>query len=538
MQVPDFEMNPGTEKEKIFLTRAGSPTGQTTNRSTGGLPLSMQKRAVVRLRYLSLVVCIIHTVLWLGVNLIEGQLLDELQRLQDAIPAGLLITSSLAVYLLARSKRLALSTMGLLGLVYQVLVSYCLAFLAYWSAFIGVDAGWIDGDRIGVAIVALWMFTYTVLVPDRPRRILIALLASSLAIPIVYALSAHVGDAPVLGVQVFFFTLVFPYLLTALAAYICARVIFSLGRALKHAQDIGSYKLESLIGKGGMGEVWRARHSMLARPAAIKLIRPDAVGTNPDAAGNATERFEREAQATAGLKSLHTVQLYEYGTSQDGNLYYVMELLSGIDLESLVQKYGPVQPGRVVWILSQVCHSLADAHHQGLIHRDIKPANIVICNMGLDYDFVKVLDFGLVALQPQIQAEDAKLTADGIVTGTPAYLAPEMASGGKVDGRADLYALGCVAYWLLTGRLVFEADTPVASILAHATQEPVPPSNISELEIPDSLERIILACLSKDPQQRPASAAVLAEQLAACDLPSPWSNSQASNWWKKHKPLD
>ena len=158
--------------------------------------------------------------------------------------------------------------------------------------------------------------------------------------------------------------------------------------------------------------------------------------------------------------------------------------------------------------------------------------------MGLDYDFVKVLDFGLVALQPQIQAEDAKLTADGIVTGTPAYLAPEMASGGKVDGRADLYALGCVAYWLLTGRLVFEADTPVASILAHATQEPVPPSNISELEIPDSLERIILACLSKDPQQRPASAAVLAEQLAACDLPSPWSNSQASNWWEKHKPLN
>jgi serine/threonine-protein kinase len=277
---------------------------------------------------------------------------------------------------------------------------------------------------------------------------------------------------------------------------------------------------------------------MLARPAAIKLIRRDDVGTNPGTVIKATERFEREAQATAGLKSPHTVQLYEYGASPDGNLYYVMELLSGIDLETLVEKYGPLEPGRVVWLLSQVCHSLADAHHQGLIHRDIKPANIVICNMGLDYDFVKVLDFGLVALQPQMQTEAAKLTADGIVTGTPAYLAPEMASGGKVDGRADLYALGCVAYWLLTGRLVFEGETPVAIVLAHATQTPVPPSSISEMEIPESLERIVLACLSKDPQQRPESAADLAGQLAACDLPAPWSNAQASTWWEKHKPLN
>ena len=203
----------------------------------------------------------------------------------------------------------------------------------------------------------------------------------------------------------------------------------------------------------------------------------------------AVARFRREAEAAAQLRSPHTIEIYDFGVTQDGTLYLVMELLEGTDLESLVRKHGPLPPGRVIYILRQVCESLEEAHTSGLVHRDIKPANIHVGRLGLRHDFVKVLDFGLVKSVAGAGSGDSLATAAGLTPGTPSYMAPEMAHGERADGRADLYSLGCVAYYLLTGRPVFEADTPIQVILKHVEQPPVPPSQRTEISVPPALEQ-------------------------------------------------
>jgi serine/threonine-protein kinase len=214
-----------------------------------------------------------------------------------------------------------------------------------------------------------------------------------------------------------------------------------------------------------------------------------------------------------------------------------MELLEGLDLETLVRRHGPMPAERVSFLLLQVCHSLSDAHSRGLIHRDVKPANIYVCNKGLDFDFVKVLDFGLVALQSELAGDDARITAEGAVAGTPAYMAPELAAeGADVDARADVYALGCVAYWMLAGRLVFEGESAVGVIVAHASKAPSPPSEVSEVEIPPALEALVLACLEKSPGDRPASAAALALALERTGLPQRWNEERARAWWTVNSP--
>jgi eukaryotic-like serine/threonine-protein kinase len=299
---------------------------------------------------------------------------------------------------------------------------------------------------------------------------------------------------------------------------------------------MGSYRLLSLLGKGGMGEVWRARHQMLARDAAIKLIHPDMLSRTSESAVLLRRRFEQEAKATASLRSPHTVELYDFGVTQDGVFYYVMELLDGIDLETLVKKFGPQPPARVVSILRQVCRSLADAHHHGLIHRDIKPTNIFVCRMGAEYDFAKVLDFGLVKV---LDEAETQITADGTTTGTPSYMAPEIALGNpRVDGRTDIYSLGCVAYWLLTGSLVFEENGATATILAHVQKIPVPPSERCELDVPASLDRAIMMCLAKDPAQRPADVEALERILEDSVETVPWGREDAHNWWHTNIPQE
>ena len=240
-------------------------------------------------------------------------------------------------------------------------------------------------------------------------------------------------------------------------------------------------------------------------------------------------RFEQEAQATALLRSPHTVEVYDFGRSSDGSFYYVMELLDGLDLQKLVDVHGPMPASRVVYILRQVCHSLGEAHAAGMVHRDIKPANIFVCRYGSDFDFVKVLDFGLVKKQKFV--EDAALTQKGQFLGTPAFFAPEMALDSEIDGRADIYSLGCVAYWLLTGSLVFEADNLMALAAKHLQEEPVPPSGRTEMEIPGDLEDVVMACLRKSPGDRPHSAAELANRLAACDI-ADWTTHEAKSWWE------
>ncbi len=313
-------------------------------------------------------------------------------------------------------------------------------------------------------------------------------------------------------------------------------VIYGLRREVREALQLGQYTLGERLGEGGMGAVYRARHALLRREAAIKLIRPELIGGSAEPS-RAFQRFEREAQVTAGLRSPHTVQLYDFGVSDEGAFYYVMEILEGVDLESLVAKHGPLPASRVTFLLLQVCESLQEAHQVGLVHRDIKPANIFLCRYGLRFDFVKVLDFGLVTMGGDDDETAAKLTVEGFAGGTPAYLAPEMvASPGEVDERADIYAVGCVAYWLLTGQVPFSRETPMATVLAHVNDTPLPPSSVTELPIPSELEALVLRCLAKDPKDRPRSVEALAEELGIADPVSIWTQDQARRWWETHQP--
>jgi serine/threonine-protein kinase len=324
-----------------------------------------------------------------------------------------------------------------------------------------------------------------------------------------------------------------------LANYVCAvlavvpsQVLARMSRQVRRAREMGSYRLGDLIGEGGMGEVWQAHHRLLARPAAIKLIRPERTFDETATVSRLTvQRFRREAQAAASLRSPHTIQLYDFGVTADGRFYLVMELLDGIDLESLVRRFGPQPPSRVIHLLRQACHSLAEAHNRGLVHRDIKPANIHLCRLGLEYDFVKVLDFGLVKHDIASSGDETLLSAPGMAPGTPAYMAPEMATGDSLDGRLDLYSLGCVAYFLLTGEMVFDVDNALAMISRHLQTEPIPPSIRSGRPIPGQLEDIVLACLAKNPGDRPSGATELSRQLAAIDL-TPWTQEEARAWWE------
>jgi serine/threonine-protein kinase len=301
---------------------------------------------------------------------------------------------------------------------------------------------------------------------------------------------------------------------------------------------MGAYRLVKRLGEGGMGEVWMAEHHLLARPAAIKLVRglSGAQGSSTASLSH-HHRFEREVQATSLLRSPHTIEVYDFGRTDDGRFYYVMELLDGLSLEELVQRFGPVPSERAVAILRQICHSLAEAHARGLVHRDIKPANIFVCRYGLEHDFVKVLDFGLV--KTTSASTDVRLTDVGTFAGTPAYGSPESALGENldVDGRSDLYSLGCVAYWLLTGRTVFDATQPIQMLVQHANQTPDPPSRATELAVPPELDALVLQLLSKAPEDRPATADETARHLAAIPMPAgAWTRERARVWWDRYRP--
>jgi serine/threonine-protein kinase len=282
-----------------------------------------------------------------------------------------------------------------------------------------------------------------------------------------------------------------------------------------------------------MGEVWLARHRLLARPAAVKLIRHDV--EPGEAHEQLVRRFQREAQVTSGLRSPHTVQLYDFGVHDNGGFYCVMELLEGLDLHQIVTRFGAQPAERVVWLLRHACRSLAEAHQRGLVHRDIKPANLFVARLGVEYDYLKVLDFGVVKDQPGPDA--AMLTAQGVVQGTPAFIAPEVVFGDRLfDGRADLYSLACAAYWVLTGQPVFPAKTPLDMLVQHAQATPLPVSRIAELPVPRELDAVLLACLEKDPAKRPASAADLEAELARIPFDGPWSAGRAREWWEAHAP--
>lgn len=394
-----------------------------------------------------------------------------------------------------------------------------------------------------VAWVGVWIVAFPAVVTLPPRRVLLASLIAASMVPLVMSLSLIVHGAPPEAGSLPWVAVMrqaIPVYICAGVAFVTAYRVFRLAKDVVAARRVGSYQLQEKIGSGGMGEVWRARHKMLARPAAVKLIRPESLSKNGDEAGTGTvlRRFEREAQATATLTSQHSIALYDFGVAEDGVFYYVMELLEGRDLKSLVQDCGPVPAERAVHFMRAVCDSLADAHHRGLIHRDVKPANIFTCRRGREFDFVKVLDFGLVKSVTDAGEAVSQLTGTNATSGTPGFMAPEMVTGeATVDGRADIYALGCVGYWLLSGQLVFDGKSPMSILVQHVKEEPPALSSRTEIEVPPQLESILRACLAKHPDDRPPSAEALGamlEQLAAT-LPA-WTRDRAEKWWRTNLP--
>lgn len=372
---------------------------------------------------------------------------------------------------------------------------------------------------------------FPLIAPNHPRRIWWASLAAGATSPLGVAivLWAH-GESPFVPSLI---NMSVSPLLCAVLAYIGARMIYQLGVEVERRQQLGAYTLKERLGVGGMGEVWRASHRFLARPAAVKLIKAEGVAADSDAANTLLVRFGLEAQATARLRSPHTVELYDYGQAEDGTFYCVMELLDGFDLQQLVEQHGALPAARVVHLLQHCCHSLGEAHGAGMVHRDIKPANIFACHYGPDFDFVKVLDFGLV--KERGAPADPSLSVGTGVIGTPAFFAPEAVRGADLDGRADIYALGCVAYWLLTAQLPFSEPTVMALAAAHLNAKPPLPSSRIAGPIDAQLEAVVMACLAKAPGDRPATAEALAARLTACDVPA-WTQADAAAWWAAARP--
>jgi serine/threonine protein kinase len=301
---------------------------------------------------------------------------------------------------------------------------------------------------------------------------------------------------------------------------------------LGEGMPFGRYRLLRRLGQGGMGEVWEARHELLARPAAVKLIRPEHLRRTKYE--TLRRRFEREARATAKLGCQHTVTLYDFGVAESGAFYYVMELLHGIDLERAIEDFGPMPSARVAALIAQACRSLAEAHAAGLVHRDVKPANLFLCKLGLDVDRLKVLDFGMVTGD---KASDAtKLSMDDEIYGTPECMSPEAAAGAPdLDGRTDVYGLGCVAYWMLTGKPVFEASSAMSLLIKHLREPPEPPSRRGIEGIHEGLEELVMLCLAKDRANRP-SALELLDALLASGLCAEWTDNEARAWWMDHLP--
>ncbi len=514
--------------QPLVFADTASPASADTSwwaRDAPDMPQDLLEKAVSRLGFM----CMVYVVTFVSAYAFTAAV--DIGRVfpAEGHPVGLWgfgvsVSMALAIAYAARTGAMRAERLLTVGLLFQVVGALAITLAEN-------TAPWpVDMPLKGISWVTFWITIFPLLVPCRPWRAAIYAFAAFAMGPLGYFLVIMINDYPALqtGHLAAFFGGNFT---AALWATIASRVVWDLGRSVREARQLGSYHLVEKLGAGGMGEVWHATHQRLIRPAAVKLIRPR--GFTHDQLRTLERRFEREAQATAALQSPHTVVLYDFGRNEDGVFYYAMELLDGVDLEQLVQQSGPLSSERVVHMLLQVCHSLADAHAHGLVHRDIKPSNILTCCHGGDFDHMKVLDFGLVK-GDKLETNESKLTADDTTSGTPAYIAPEMVAGeGEVDGRADIYSLGCVAYWLLTGQLVFTADTAMRLLFKHVQEAPVAPSQVTEVEIPAELETIVMACLAKAPEDRPQSAADLSDLLRAVPLRQPWTQARAERWWSR-----
>jgi hypothetical protein len=497
-------------------------------RCQAGVPEDLRQETAKRLALL----CGIGAAIWL-IEIVMANALPH-ASVATAFPwpgnliGGVMVAALVACALHVRRRAMHDSCAMLdLGLGLLIVNASAIAILSEWVPPFG-DTRYLSWN-------ALLILMYAIAAPTTPGRMFAACLVAASADPLAVGLANLRGLTEAGLVQGFLYY--YPNFLCAVIAVLPSMAQARMGRKITDARQLGSYELIEPIAHGGMGEVWRAEHHLLARPAAIKLIRPEALGlASEQEARLMLRRFEREAQTTAVLTSPHTIDLFDFGRTRDGAFYYVMELLIGRDLESLVRQFGALPADRVAYLLRQVCHSLAEAHARGLVHRDVKPANVYVCRMGLEYDFVKVLDFGLVRFStPGLRS--TLLTAEQGTSGTPAYMAPEVILGEREIGpSADVYSIGCLAYWLLTGHLVFDGTSPMQMLVHHVETRPAPPSQRTELPIPAEWDRIVLACLEKDPDRRPQNAEDLWEMLPRFESEDAWSHPIARRWWEAHLP--
>jgi len=499
---------------------------------------SFESRPVLQQRLFGLtIVCMLMvgmTLFWKSVVLWEPDA-------NDLIPYTivLLVQGGIAIYL-SRARPVSSSVLKVLELGVMGLVAAAFAFTQYQ----GMLHLSLHGDPLRaqhvlnhrVHVAAVLILSYGIYAPKGrwhtalvvgPLAILpsAVLLALFLRYPqamwwLVRVTTAH-GSSPleVFGLDVLVL------LMLAVVSASGAHTISRLRRQVKEARQYGQYHLLRRLGAGGMGEVYLAEHQLLKRPCALKLIRPGI-----ESGLDALARFEREVRLTATLSHPNTVEIYDYGRTEDGTYYYVMEYLQGLSLAELVEQYGPLPPGRVVYLLRQVCGALLEAHAAGLIHRDIKPSNIFASRRGGLYDVAKLFDFGLV--RPLTRSVSSQVSTEGQVLGTPLFMSPEQAERDRViDGRSDIYSLGGVAYYLLTGRPPFDEEEGLRLMIAIARDPVVPPSQVHS-GIPRDLERVVLRCLAKDATERFPDAESLERALGECVCTAEWNQDHAARWWR------
>jgi serine/threonine-protein kinase len=509
------------------LPVASTPvSGDTSTTPAPRLPPRLVEDAARRLSLLSVALAIVIVLVQVFQRTVQPQLAPVIDDPVNRLVTLATVLMAGGVYAMHRYRVAAARAVLITGMAFAIVVAFDVSMVETSRPF---DP---DAPLLGISAVGPWIVVVGALIPNRPIATLGVALVAASTWPLAYAINAARFD---FVTESWRQTSVWPAInyLMAVLAFVVGRRSYGQACRAQTADELGSYRLVARIGEGGMGEVWKASHEMLARAAAIKLVKPaDTAGARQ--ANVFAKRFRREANVIASLQSPHTVYLYDFGVARDGRIYYVMELLDGISLQTLVNTFGPQAAARVVHILRQVCRSLDEAHEQGLVHRDMKPSNVMLCKVAQTHDFVKVLDFGLA--KSLINPDATQLTMEGVAAGTPGYMAPEVAIGeGEVDARADLYALGCVAYVLLTGTMVFDDPNPMKVALKHVQAAPDPPSARTELPIPPELERIVLRCLEKSPAARPASARELDGLLQACAIP-PWTERDAAAWWDRHLP--
>jgi serine/threonine-protein kinase len=491
---PSFPFGPSRKATRALTEQS---TGSTTE--TGSLPLEQQTLARTRLRQIALVaLCLTLGGTLAGWALPEAEWTTaDYQRF--AVVLGASLALDVGLFAATRSERLSNRAVLRLGLVYAALRA---GSFAVATTLLHQTSG-IAHPRMTFATLAVVAFP--LIVPTPPRRMLPVAVCGAGFQPLAVLVLWRDPIDPAIFVD----SLLTASLAVALS-YWLTRTARRVHKAAERSRELGAYELLEVIGRGAMGEVWRAQHRLLARAAALKIIRWERQGHDPRAAW----RFSREALITASLSSPHTIRLFDYGISQSGTWYYAMELLEGHDLQRLIERWGPLPPHQVVDVGLQICDSLAEAHARGLVHRDLKPSNVFMCRAGRREDFIKVLDFGLARSTEPIEG-DGSSVGTGHIVGTPAYMAPEVFLGQRADPRADIYSLGCLLFYLLTGEKVLERPSAIATAIARLNEPAPSAAALAPGAVPEELDLVVARCLARNPGDRYSSALELAAALEA-----------------------